>query len=95
MVRYRYSLRTLILWLTLVAVYFPLAQLYDSWFASKYGQYYISNVLGCKIRNGDSFNRVASFFGSSQMVGPDHQLGMMTNPVDKSCELATIKTTGG
>lgn len=78
MARYRYSLRTLILWLTLVAVYFPLAQLYDSWFASKYGQYYISNVLGFKIRNGDTFNRVASFFGSSQLVGPDHQLGMMS-----------------
>lgn len=78
MVPFRYSVRALILVLTLVAVYFPLARLYDSWFASTYGEYYTANVLGFRIHNGDSFRRVASYFGSHRPVGRDHQLGLIS-----------------
>jgi hypothetical protein len=34
--------------------------------------------LGFEIRNGDSFNRVASHFGSHRLVGRDHQLAMIS-----------------
>ena len=78
MVRYRYSVRMLIVVVTLVAVYFPLAGVYDSWYASKYGHYYVANVLGFKIHNGDSFDRVASHFGSHQRVGRDHKLATIS-----------------
>ena len=85
MVRYRYSVRTLIVVVTLVAVYFPLARFYDSWYTSKYGEYYTSNVLGFKIHNGDSLNQVASHFGSYQAVGHDHHFPAISMTIAELC----------
>lgn len=76
----RYSLRTLLVGVAIVAAYFPLGMLYHRWFSTEYSPYYVSTVLASKISNGDSVNEVASYFSSQRSLTDAERIDMQSIP---------------
>jgi hypothetical protein len=65
----RYSIRTLLVAVTLVAAYFPCAKTYHSWFVNKYAGYYNGSLVS-QVQNGDSINDVSELFDSMRLLTP-------------------------
>ncbi len=64
----RFSLRTLLVLMAVVSAYFPLANLFDNWVSTTYGEHYVNSILASRIQNGDSIDTVASHFSSFRLL---------------------------
>ena len=63
-----YSLRTILVIVTLVATYFASAQWYNAWLSTHYETYYTLSQLHSTICNGDSLQEVGAIFDSVKLV---------------------------
>ena len=64
---WQFSLRTLIVTITLVAIYFVAAILYRSWFESVYSQYTSAKRVA-SLENGISLNRVSALYSTTNRI---------------------------
>ncbi|MFN3192841.1 MAG: hypothetical protein ACE361_20190 [Aureliella sp.] len=72
----RFSLRTLLVLVTVVSAYFPLAGLFDDWISTTYDGYYVNSILASHIQNGDSIDEVASHFSAFRPIGDTDKIDM-------------------
>jgi hypothetical protein len=70
----QYSMRTLLIFVAVVAMYFPCAQVYDAWFHSRtrsnHSFHYVEMVLLTELRNGDTLAQVGKHFDNTKLVTP-------------------------
>ena len=65
---WQFSLRTLILTVTLVAIYFVATSLYERWFESAYSRYASAKRVA-SLENGISLNRVSALYSTTHKIG--------------------------
>ena len=64
--RLRFGIRTLLLSLAVVAVFFPFQSFYSHWFRSSYSGYHVHQTLRDYVSVGDSFEYVSSLFDRTE-----------------------------
>ena len=72
----RFSLRTLLIAVALVAAYFPCSELYVSWvykrLEANHGYHYVLMLLHSEFRNGDSLHEVATRFENVRLLSANN-----------------------
>ena len=68
----RYTLRTFLVCVALVALYFPCAQCYRVWLSANYGQHYVDTILYSKIYDGELVQNVGKHFDEVRLVTHEH-----------------------
>ena len=66
---WQFSLRTLIVTITLIAIYFVASMLYRNWFEKAYS-FYTSAERVASLENGLSLNRVSALYSTTQRINP-------------------------
>ncbi len=66
---WQFSLRTLVVTITLIAIYFAASVLYRKWFESAYS-FYTSAKKVASLENGLSLSRVSALYSTTQRINP-------------------------
>jgi hypothetical protein len=69
----------MLIFVALVAFFFPCAHVYRNWLARSYGQTYIEAVLHSDLHEGDSLEQVASHFDSIRLLTPSTDTDYLSN----------------
>ena len=64
--RLRYGIRSLLAVCVVVAAFFPFRSVYEEWFRSSYPGYHVHKTLRDFVKDGDTFESVASLFDRSE-----------------------------
>ena len=64
--KFRFGIRFALIFTAIVASFFPFDAFFENWFRSKYSGYHIHDVLGHQVKNGDSFDHVATLFDRTE-----------------------------